>query len=342
MQISKCKILVFRQSRNEALVSFCFLSMLRLWLTALDVFFVKLYNSDRYNFSFYMAKTNIRGKIRWGIFGILALIVVSSIFVAPGMFNRFINKTNSVAHLGLPTVPEKDFRLGLDLQGGAHLVYEADTSNLGEGEKGDAVEGVRDVIERRVNGMGVGEPQVQTSKVEDSYRLIVELPGVTDVQQAIAMIGGTPILEFKEENNIPARELTAEERKELDDYNSQAKQTATEALNRVKGGENFETVVNEVSQDTTSKNNGGYLNYIGKNSAYFDLYEAAQSLKEGKLSNELVENREGYNILKRGAERDGGQAYEPCEAECEAAAALFGDVCGERDGCGVGVEVHCG
>lgn len=253
-----------------------------------------------------MAKTNIRGKIRWGIFGILALIVVSSIFVAPGMFNRFINKANSVAHLGLPTVPEKSFRLGLDLQGGAHLVYEADTSSLDEGEKGDAVEGVRDVIERRVNGMGVGEPQVQTSKVGDSHRLVVELPGVTDVQQAIAMIGGTPILEFKEENNIPARELTEEERKELEDYNSQAKQTATEALNRIKGGENFETVVNEVSQDTVSKNNGGYLNYIGKNSAYFDLYEAAQNLKEGELSNKLVENREGYNILKRGAERDGG------------------------------------
>jgi len=231
---------------------------------------------------------------------------VSSIFVAPGMFNRFINKANSVAHLGLPTVPEKSFRLGLDLQGGAHLVYEADTSSLDEGEKGDAVEGVRDVIERRVNGMGVGEPQVQTSKVGDSHRLVVELPGVTDVQQAIAMIGGTPILEFKEENNIPARELTEEERKELEDYNSQAKQTATEALNRIKGGENFETVVNEVSQDTVSKNNGGYLNYIGKNSAYFDLYEAAQNLKEGELSNKLVENREGYNILKRGAERDGG------------------------------------
>jgi len=252
-----------------------------------------------------MAKTNIRGKIRWGIFGILVLIVVSSIFVAPGMFNRFVNKANSVAHLGLPTIPEKGFRLGLDLQGGAHLVYEADTSNLDEEEKGDSVEGVRDVIERRVNGMGVGEPQVQTTKVDNSYRLIVELPGVTDVQQAIAMIGGTPILEFKEENNIPPRELTGEEQDELNNFNIEAEKKAKDALKKIKNGEEFETVASEISEDTLSKNNGGYLNYITKNSPYFDLYESAENLGEGELGSKIVENREGYNILKRGGERDG-------------------------------------
>ena len=82
------------------------------------------------------------------------------------------------------------------MQGGAHLIYEADTKEIDPADRPDAVEGVRDVIERRVNGIGVGEPNVQTSKVGDTYRVLVELPGVTDVNVAIAMIGETQFLNF--------------------------------------------------------------------------------------------------------------------------------------------------
>jgi len=254
-----------------------------------------------------MVKTDIRGKIRWGIAGIFALLFVSVIFVSPSSFNRGIDWVNDTIKLGLPRVPEKEFQLGLDLQGGAHLVYEADTTALTQEEKGSAVEGVRDVIERRVNGMGVSEPQVQTTKVSDAYRLVVELPGVTDVEQAIAMIGGTPILEFKEENTEPPRELTAEEQKQMDEYNADAKKRAQDILKRIKNGENIEAVAREVSEDQASKNNGGYMNYVGSNSAYTELYEWAVSASEGTTSQTLVESVQGYNILKRGAERDGGK-----------------------------------
>ncbi|PLX26870.1 protein translocase subunit SecD, partial [Candidatus Parcubacteria bacterium] len=252
-----------------------------------------------------MAKTNIRSKIRWGIVGVLVLLIVSGIFVAPKGFNKGINWVNDNIHLGLPTVPERDFRLGLDLQGGAHLVYEADVSAMEEEEKGVSVEGVRDVIERRINGMGVAEAQVQTTKVDEAYRLIVELPGVTDVEQAISMIGETPILEFKEENNEPERELTEEERVEMDQYNADARVRATEALKRLNRGEEFETVAREVSEDVVSKNNGGYLNFLGSNSPYPELYTWAQTASEGELGQSLVETYEGYNIVKRGSERDG-------------------------------------
>jgi len=61
------------------------------------------------------------------------------------------------------------------------------------------MEGIRDVIERRVNLFGVTEPVVQINKTKNSYRLIVELPGVKDIHEAIKMIGETPYLEFKEE-----------------------------------------------------------------------------------------------------------------------------------------------
>ncbi|MEI7719598.1 MAG: protein translocase subunit SecD [bacterium] len=93
------------------------------------------------------------------------------------------------------------FKLGLDLSGGTHLVYGADTSKIVAAQVPDAMSALQQVIERRVNAFGVGEPVVQTEQggalSNGSYRLIVELPGVTDVDKAIAMIGQTPLLEFK-------------------------------------------------------------------------------------------------------------------------------------------------
>lgn len=89
------------------------------------------------------------------------------------------------------------FRLGLDLQGGTHLIYQADLSGIDNADYKNALEGLRDVIERRVNLFGVSEPVIQTE--EQSQRLIVELAGIKDVKEAISMIGQTPFLEFKEQ-----------------------------------------------------------------------------------------------------------------------------------------------
>lgn len=94
------------------------------------------------------------------------------------------------------------FKLGLDLNGGTHLIYRADVSKVAPGEVSSAMASLRDVIERRVNLFGVSEPIVQ---VEESSivtgareeRLIIELPGVTDVNEAVRIIGRTPTLEFK-------------------------------------------------------------------------------------------------------------------------------------------------
>ena len=94
------------------------------------------------------------------------------------------------------------FKLGLDLAGGTHLVYRADTSALPDEDIEDSMEALRSVIERRVNLFGVSEPIVQ---VEESgifsgvseQRLIVELPGVTDTEEAIKQLGETPVLDFR-------------------------------------------------------------------------------------------------------------------------------------------------
>lgn len=92
------------------------------------------------------------------------------------------------------------FRFGLDLVGGTELIYRADTSNVSD--RAGAMESLKEVIERRVNVFGVSEPLIQTEQAgivsgnrED--RLIVELPGVTDIEEAKKLIGQTPTLEFR-------------------------------------------------------------------------------------------------------------------------------------------------
>ncbi len=96
----------------------------------------------------------------------------------------------------------RPLRRGLDLSGGTQLVYKADLSAIAGGDVNESMNALRDTIERRVNIFGVAEPLVQTEKGgtlagESQQRLIVELPGVTDTERAIAMIGQTPTLEFR-------------------------------------------------------------------------------------------------------------------------------------------------
>ncbi len=102
-----------------------------------------------------------------------------------------------------------NIKLGLDLRGGSHLIYRADVAGINEAEQADALAGVRDVIERRVNTFGVSEPNVQTNRVGDEQRIIVELAGVFDIKEAIALIGATPQLDFRREA------LTAESPQQL-------------------------------------------------------------------------------------------------------------------------------
>lgn len=91
------------------------------------------------------------------------------------------------------TYQTKPFKLGLDLNGGIHLTYQADTSKIAKEDIGQSMETLKNVIEARVNAFGVSEPIIQT---EGTDKLVVELPGVSDTQKAIDLIGQTPVLEF--------------------------------------------------------------------------------------------------------------------------------------------------
>ena len=106
----------------------------------------------------------------------------------------------SLMALKIPYSQSFKVHLGLDLQGGSHLVYQADFSGIAPADQADALNAIRDTIERRVNSFGVSEPLVQVS---GNNQIVIELPGIKDINDAINQIGQTPTLEFKTQNPNP-------------------------------------------------------------------------------------------------------------------------------------------
>lgn len=112
----------------------------------------------------------------------------------------------------------QSIKQGLDLQGGTHIVLEAE--DAGENKvTDDAVERARQILERRINEMGLAEPLIQR---EGKKRIIIELPGVKDPDQAIKIIGKTAVMEFKDENGTV--HLTGNDLKDAKEQIGQNKQ----------------------------------------------------------------------------------------------------------------------
>lgn len=148
--------------------------------------------------SFFSSK---KARLATTLLFILIFAFVSFLGSGGNYYNQFARQLASSTHniVVLPQTQEIPFVLGLDLQGGTQLTYQADVKNIPEADRSSALNGVRDVIERRINGAGVSEPLVEINKtIQGDYRVIVELAGIKDVNAAIKMIGETPLLEFKE------------------------------------------------------------------------------------------------------------------------------------------------
>lgn len=193
--------------------------------------------------------------------------------------------------------PEKPFKLGLDLRGGVHLVYQADLDNVPEGEREEKMEALRDLIERRINIFGIAEPIVQIS----GDRLIVEIAGVFDAEEAVSMIGETPLLEFKE--SVSEEDLPDDVKEEIARLSAEAKEKAEEVLEKARSGEfEFEELARQYSEDEGSKETGGDLGWFGKGMMVEEFEEAAFDLKEGEITEDLIETIFGYHIIKKTGE----------------------------------------
>lgn len=200
--------------------------------------------------------------------------------------------------------------LGLDLQGGIHMEYKADTSKIDSSQVGDAMQAVQDVIERRVNAFGVAEPVIYTAKSGSEQRLIVELAGVKDINQAKQLIQETPFLEFKEEGQIGEVEQIPED--VLEKMNTEAKQKAHDLLKKALAGEDFAQLAKDNSEDPGSKDNGGEYDFVPKGSFVPEYEEAIfdKNLKNGEIYPELAETQFGWHIIKRIEVRGEGETQE--------------------------------
>jgi preprotein translocase subunit SecD len=139
----------------------------------------------------------------------IAILTIAAIFVVwPQKPGNYIPGGDALPgnpgiHLG--TFVRQGAKLGLDLQGGTQLTLQADLSQIPTEQQSSAMQGVLNVIERRVNGYGVAEPEIQLLGAD---RIIVQLPGLKDTEEAKKLIGQTAKLEFKEQdatgNWVPA------------------------------------------------------------------------------------------------------------------------------------------
>jgi protein-export membrane protein SecD len=254
---------------------------------------------------------SMRTKTKLNVVLIAISALLLAVYVWPQGVNKGLSKVQSWVGAENPWQLEaKPFSLGLDLQGGSHLVYEADVSKVAASEVEASVEGVRDVIEKRVNAFGVSEPQVQTNKSGDSWRIIVELAGIKDVKEAINMIGATPLLEFKELNTEPLRSLTAEEKTQMDQYNKDAEAKAKGLLEQAKANPaGFEELASSNSELVPNINLGLGddvkisanidLDYVDRSNATYEaLYKAAEVSGANTIVPNLVEWNGGWNVVR--------------------------------------------
>ncbi|MBI4438090.1 protein translocase subunit SecD [Candidatus Uhrbacteria bacterium] len=239
----------------------------------------------------------------WGLRLAAVLLLVATLGIGvydfPFLWNRGASFLQAQTGWLAPTLAESPFKLGLDLQGGTHLVYEADMSEIPDADRGAALEGVRDVIERRVNAFGVSEPVVQTTTTGGTYRVIIELAGVLDVSQAIALIGETPVLEFKTPGQEVDRDPTEEELSQLAALNEAERASARAVLNRALSGEDFDALVAEKSIDKNLAVTKGIINNV-TNDSYLAEYAIMieRGMAPGSVYGNLLENEDGVSVFK--------------------------------------------
>jgi preprotein translocase subunit SecD len=258
------------------------------------------------------SKLSLKARTGW-ILGLVILFAFATFLIAgANYYNNFARflavKTNDV--IVLPPVKEIPFNLGLDLQGGTQLVYEANMENIAEIDRGDAMESARDIIERRVNAFGVSEPVVQANKgMSGEYRIIAELAGIKDVDEAIKMIGETPILEFKEQNLEFSNNLIEIEEQEVEVTDDQTGEVEVDLLEDEIEASNVQEVeamsesdvdIEDISEDDLWKNTELTGKYLKRAVLQFNPNDSTPEVS-------LQFNDEGANLFEEITARNVGQ-----------------------------------
>lgn len=133
------------------------------------------------------------------IIAIVGICVVIDMPKNIHLFGQTITRPElRVSLFGKTFYRDLEIRQGLDLKGGTQVLLRANTDGLDPSDHSDALESSREIISRRIDLYGINEANIQTSKINDENRIIVELPGVTNINQALDLIGATAQLDFRE------------------------------------------------------------------------------------------------------------------------------------------------
>jgi protein-export membrane protein SecD len=228
---------------------------------------------------------------------LLALFLVAASLAYPRPLNWALGQVGKLVGSPMPTI-NLPFVLGLDLEGGTRLEYEADVDRVDQADRREAINGARDVIERRVNAIGVSEPLIQTIQAGSAWRIVVELAGIKDVSQAIKLIGETPILEFKELNPETARELTAEEETRIKNQNQQAFDLTQSLLTEAqKPGADFAALAAQSTIGTVSSTRGD-LGFLSARPDYADIAKEVNDTAAGTIHPTVIERAGSFAAVK--------------------------------------------
>ncbi len=185
-------------------------------------------------------------------------------------------------------IKEQKVHLGLDLQGGAELDYKIDLRKVPKEDKAAIVDGVREVINRRVNRLGVSEPNIFVSEIGGESHIIVDLAGV-NVEEAKETIGKTIQLEFKERKET----IDPNEKQEIENQ-------ANETLQRVKNEEDFAVVGQEEEQANPEQVTYTEVDWKFKDEINESLAEKLFELEPGEVYNGTIESSGEYTVTPQG------------------------------------------
>jgi SecD/SecF fusion protein len=133
---------------------------------------------------------------KWKIILIAAVILFSlySLYPSATFYGKSREERSQMSSEERGKYIDKIVKLGLDLQGGMHLVLEVDDSELDDDAKKDAMDRAIKILRNRVDQFGVSEPVIQK---QGGRRIIIQLPGLQDAERAKELIGQTALLEFR-------------------------------------------------------------------------------------------------------------------------------------------------
>lgn len=205
----------------------------------------------------------------------------------------FFDTPKSLKEGALSFLPEsiknQHVHLGLDLQGGSQLDYKIDLRKVPEKDKQAIVDGVSSVITKRVNGLGVAEPNIFLSEMGDEQHIIVELAGIKDLEEAKKIVGKTIQLEFKEQKS----EMDFGEKEERQTY-------AENVLGKAKDSEDFKLVGEEEQQAEPGKVEFKEVDFQFGSEITATTRNVLEELDAGEVHKELIDSKGEYTIGEQG------------------------------------------